>query len=110
MLGLDEGAIREEFSSLDIKSSRTSDNVYYMYFKQNSSTIAYYFKDGVSAYEKIIPDDVSSLNEYVRLFNKVGVAISNTEWKEYVSGKEIIIIDLIYEDGTSYFYLTLEKQ
>src|ERR1700676_5080570 len=92
LVGFDKQFIRNEITNQKIDSSTATDGTHYIFYTQtdrgHSSVIAYYFNSsGVSIYEKIVPGDTEELNDWVVLFNKEAVPLSDKEWREYLSSK-----------------------
>lgn len=64
---------------------------------------------GVVQRQTLIPYKENGVNEYVKLFNRDYVVVSDTEWKTYSAGK-IFLIKLEYLLKEPFFSITISKE
>lgn len=105
-IGSRSSDIMSEFSHKGIQMARADNGTYYLWYKDQSVTVAYYLDDNsYCTSTAIIPHNQGVLNWYCEKFNKEAVIISDTRWKLYTANG-VLYIELVYaDDGGYYFYL-----
>jgi hypothetical protein len=106
-LGITESEIRNSHSDLIFKSSTTTAGSHYIYANMSLGTFFYYFNKstGLTDHCIQIPNDLTSLNTQVEIYNKKYVATSKKSWTAYLEGGGMMYIKLLYltEQKTYYF-------
>ncbi|MDB5110358.1 MAG: hypothetical protein JWR67_1472 [Mucilaginibacter sp.] len=113
-LGITELEIRNSHSDLIFKSSTTTSGSHFIYANMSLGTFFYYFdkSTGLADHCIQIPNDLTSLNTQVEIYNKKYVVTSKKSWTAYLEGDGMMYIKLLYltEQKTYYFtYKNIEE-
>lgn len=97
-----EWEIRSEFSDKIFKVEY-SDGIKIIYFENPDYVIMYWLNDKrICTMCTIIPQNNRILNEFITMYNKELVVISDTEWRLYQDGY-VIQITLFYETSSGFY-------
>jgi hypothetical protein len=103
-LGLSRSEIYKEFSEYNPQFEINDGGLPYMHFQMERATVMHYFDvDNICVLTAISPNNQGVLNYYVEVYNKKYVIISPKEWKMYSENGNIATIELITNDGTTFF-------
>jgi hypothetical protein len=106
-LGITELAITNLHSDLIFKSSTTTTGTYYIYANMPLGTFFYYFDKNTCLTDHCIqiPNDLTSLNTQIGIYNKKYVVTSPKSWTAYLEGGGMMYIKLLYlTEQKTYFF------
>lgn len=100
LLGYTEKDIRDSHSDKTFEVGYTDDGEKYISAFMYYGTFIYYFdkETGLSNFCVQVINEIPYLNGQVEAYNKKYVIVSDTEWKAYLEGGEILKIKLDYNE------------
>ncbi|TYB72666.1 hypothetical protein ES677_01565 [Bizionia gelidisalsuginis] len=104
-LGTTEKEIRDLHSEKTFKVEYNDDGEKYISTFMIYGTFIYYFdkKTKLSNFCMQIVDEMPYLNGQVETYNRKYVIVSDTEWKAYLKGGNILKINLTYNDENKFY-------
>jgi hypothetical protein len=107
-LGTTESVITNLHSDLKFKSSTTTTGTYYIYANMSLGTFFYYFDKNTCLTDHCIqiPNDLTSLNTQIGIYNKKYVVTSPKSWTAYLEGGGMMYIKLLYLTEQKKYYFT----
>jgi hypothetical protein len=103
-LGLSLNEIYQEFLPYTPKFEYPSDGPSFMHFQTERAIVMYYFDlNNICILTAIAPSTQGDLNYYVEQYNRQYVVVSPTNWKMYSENGAISDIDLVNNNGTTFF-------
>ena len=104
-LGSTEKDIRDLHSDKTFEIGYTDDGVKYISAFMKFGTFVYYFDKDTKLSNICIQivDELPYLNGQVEAYNKKYVIVSDSEWKAYLEGGNILKINLSYNDKNKFY-------
>ncbi|MDB5061117.1 MAG: hypothetical protein JWP67_960 [Mucilaginibacter sp.] len=110
-MGITELEITNLHSDLIFKSSTTTTGIHYIYANMSLGTFFYYFNKSTGLTDNCIqiPNDLTSLNTQVGIYNKKYVVTSPKSWTAYLEGGAMMYIKLLYLTEQKTYYFTYKN-
>lgn len=103
-LGSSRSEIYEEFRTYNPRFENNDEGQPYMHFQMERAVIMHYFNENnICVLTAIAPNKQGDLNFFVEMYNNQYVIISPTVWKMYSQNGAISTIELINNNGTTFF-------